>query len=175
MGATCSQDAEDLYPADDAGNYNSKLLSMGLLAWDFEDAVREGDGQRIVQHWKFLLLVFKQTGKTKYGVEAGQLLSGVHITLPEQQAYELVWNRTCSLHGGLDNNRSLDLALEHLYREIKENVNDFHSHLMEKSVHKTAHAAPLVTQFISRFDHHMHVHPDTVGIMLLLRTTRTGK
>ena len=92
-----------------------------------------GTGQRIVRLWKFLLLFFKQAGKTKYGVEAARLLSGVHITLPERQAYELVWNRTCSIHGGLGNNKSVDLALEHLNREFKENVNDFHSHLTETS------------------------------------------
>ena len=101
-----------------------------------------GTGQRIVRLWKFLLLFFKQAGKTKYGVEAARLISGVHITLPERQAYELVWNRTCSIHGGLGNNKSVDLALEHLNREFKENVNDFHSHLTETSnLSKKTHGA----------------------------------
>lgn len=40
---------EPLYLSDDDSNYSSKLLSMGLLAWNFEDAVREGDGERIVR------------------------------------------------------------------------------------------------------------------------------
>ena len=152
---------EALYPSDDASNYSSKLLGMGLLAWNFEDAVREGDGERIVRLWKFLLLLFKQAGKTKYAIEAARLLSCVHITLPEHQAYELMWNRTCSIHRGFGNNKSLDLALEHLNRDFKENVRGFHSHLTEKSVSKTAHAVPLVAQFIDHFDRHIQVRSDS--------------
>lgn len=156
-----SGDLEPLYPSDDTSNYSSKLLGMGLLAWDFEDAVREGDGERILRLWKFLLLLFKQAGKTKYSIEAARLLCCVHVTLSEQKAYELMWNRTCSTHGGLGSTKSLDLALEHLNRDFKENVRGFHSHLTEKSVSKTAHAAPLVSQLISQFDRHLQVRSDS--------------
>lgn len=107
------------------------------------------------------MLFFKQAGKTKYSIEAARLPSCVHIILPERQAYELMWNRTCSIHGGLGNNKSLDLALEHLNRDFKENVRGFHSHLTEKSVHKTAHAAPLVTQFITHFDRDVQVRSNS--------------
>ena len=105
---------DPLYPSDDTSNYSSKLLGMGLLAWNFEDAVKEGDGERILRMWKFLLLLFKQAGKTKYSIEAARLLGCVHVKLSERKAYELMWNRTCSTHGGFGSNKSLDLALEHL-------------------------------------------------------------
>ena len=152
---------DPLYPSDDTSNYSSKFLGMGLLAWNFEDAVKEGDGERILRMWKFLLLLFKQTGKTKYSIEAEHLLGCVHVTLSERKAYELMWNRTCSTHGGFGSNKSLDLALEHLNRDFQDNVGGYHSHLTEKSVAKTAHAAPLVAHLISQFDRNMQVHADS--------------
>ena len=70
-----SGNLKPLYPLDDTSNYSSKLLGMGLLAWDFEDAVKEVDGERILQLWKFLFLLFNQARKTKYSIEARLLCS----------------------------------------------------------------------------------------------------
>jgi len=41
--------------------YAAELLSLGLLWHAFHDAVREGDGERILRHWKFMLVIFKST------------------------------------------------------------------------------------------------------------------
>ena len=38
-----------LFVEDDTSNYSSNLLSMELLAWNFEDAIKEGDGDRIIR------------------------------------------------------------------------------------------------------------------------------
>ena len=46
----------------------SNVLGIELFAWDMEDAIREGDGERMIRLWKFLLLLFKQAGKTKYRI-----------------------------------------------------------------------------------------------------------
>ena len=72
-----------------------------------------------------------------------------------------MWNRTCSTHGGLGSNKSFVLALEHLNRDFKGNVQGFHLHLTDKSVNKAAHAAPLVSQLISQFERHMQVRSDS--------------
>ena len=42
------------HDTDDVSSYLSKCLGVGLLAWDLEDAIREGDGERIVRLWKFV-------------------------------------------------------------------------------------------------------------------------
>ena len=62
---------------DDVSSYMSNVLGMGLFAWDMEDAIREGDGERMIRLWMFLLLLFKQAGKTKYSLEAMHLLFDV--------------------------------------------------------------------------------------------------
>ena len=37
--------------------YAEELLSLGLLWHGFHNATREGDGERLLRYWKFLLLV----------------------------------------------------------------------------------------------------------------------
>ena len=50
MPATC-EDGLHLYAVE--------LLTLSLLWYGFHDAVKEGDGERIVRYWKFLLVIFK--------------------------------------------------------------------------------------------------------------------
>ena len=111
---------------------------MGLLAWDLEDAIREGDGERIVRLWKFLLLQFKQAGRTKYALEALSLLCNISIALSEKQAHDWKWNRTCNPHGRLGRNKPLDLHMEHMNRSFKD-ISTFAPHISPTSVQKTAH------------------------------------
>ena len=43
---------------NDVHSYAVDFLTMGLLSYGFRDAVREGDADRIVRYWKFLMVVF---------------------------------------------------------------------------------------------------------------------
>ena len=43
--------------------YASELLSLGLLYFEFKDAVKERDGDRLFRVWKYLLLLFKESNK----------------------------------------------------------------------------------------------------------------
>ena len=60
-------------------DYSCEVLSLGLLYLDFKDAVREGDGDRIIMIWKYFLLIFKATGHTNYALEALTLLTQYFI------------------------------------------------------------------------------------------------
>ncbi len=42
---------------DDVFNYNAALLSEGLLFLNFLDSVAEGDGERIMKHYKYLMWI----------------------------------------------------------------------------------------------------------------------
>ena len=55
------------------------ILSSGLLLMEFIDAIREGDGTRIMRVWKYLLLQFKVERRTNYSVEAFIILAQYHF------------------------------------------------------------------------------------------------
>ena len=46
--------------------YAVDVLATGLLWYGFRDAVREGDGDRIILYWKFLLPIFRQEKHYNY-------------------------------------------------------------------------------------------------------------
>jgi len=54
--------------------YALDFLSLGLLWVAFRDAIKEGDGDRLVLHWKLLLVVFKSANRPNYGREAVKFL-----------------------------------------------------------------------------------------------------
>ena len=55
--------------------YAREVLTLELLYMEFVDAVREGDGERILQYWRYFLLLFKATGQKNYSIEAFTLLT----------------------------------------------------------------------------------------------------
>lgn len=51
--------------------YGIEFLSLSLIWHGFHDSIREGDGDRILRYWKFLLVIFKSSNKQNYAKEAG--------------------------------------------------------------------------------------------------------
>ena len=58
---------------DSVFNYACEVMTLGLLWNCYHDAIQEGDGDRVMLIWKFLLLVFKASHQKKYSVEAAVL------------------------------------------------------------------------------------------------------
>ena len=50
--------------------YACEVLTLGLMWLGFYDAIREGDGNRILRYWRFFLIVFKSTNHPNYAKEA---------------------------------------------------------------------------------------------------------
>ena len=86
----CDLEADDDDPQldedDGVSNYALAIIGYGLLASDFEDAYKEGDGERQIRLWKFFLLHFKANGRTKYSIEAFQLLAQVNALLTARKS-----------------------------------------------------------------------------------------
>ena len=55
---------------------------------EFVDGVREGDGALIIDCWRFLLLQFKASERTKYSIEASTLLAQHDVATHVEQTYK---------------------------------------------------------------------------------------
>ena len=55
-------------------NYTCEVISPGLLYLDYKDAMREGDGERVLCLYKYLMLIWKATGHKNYAIEPFTLL-----------------------------------------------------------------------------------------------------
>ena len=79
---------------DDMFNYQTSFLEALLLS-NFYDAISEGDGQRLLRCWKFILayLIKDGAGSRKYALEAFYLLCQANSLLSLQASHRLIWNR----------------------------------------------------------------------------------
>ena len=117
----CSQ--EQQYNDDHVFNYSCNFMEMSLLERDFQDAVHEMDGPRLLRIWKFKMLHFKDAGRTKYALEA-------FLFQADQLALLSPWDATAScgierstcMHGDFGRNIPLDLMVEHNNNFIKEMI-----------------------------------------------------
>ena len=78
--------------------YACKVLTLGLLIFDFKDAIREGGEGRVLSVWKYLFVLFKATDKRKYAIEAFTLLTQYYFLLPSNVAEQLKRSRFVNIY-----------------------------------------------------------------------------
>ena len=113
--SACNEDEEQHAPCNKTSNdsvfaYANEVFSLGLLLMEFIDAVKEGDGQRILTCWKYMLLYFKVSHKTKYSIEAFHILAHYNYICSERLCRQLLWSRTINVHGKPGKNISMDFT-----------------------------------------------------------------
>ena len=74
-------------------------------------------------------MLFKETGRINYSVEAFNLLAQHHFLLSTRVAMQLLWNRNVNAHGHAGRNVPCDLFMEHLNREAKNGITSIGSSL----------------------------------------------
>ena len=142
--------------------FASELLSLGLLYFEFKDAVKEGDGDRLFRVWKYLLLLFKASNKKNYAVEAFTLLAQYHMLLPPRLAEQLKWSRFVNVHGLPGHNISCDLHMEHLNRLTKTAIVTLGVNKSEKAIIRVGKSIGTLEGTLKTFDKE-HVVPAQSG------------
>lgn len=150
-------------PKDGDGvfNYSHNILKTGLLLRDFQDAVKEGDGSRLERLWKFMMLLFKVTGKTKYALAAIRLHAQLNSLLSPREAHSLRWNRTINLKGGIGRNIAIDQVQEHRIKETKELMAGHGPNLTFSSAQIYSRASDGVDEVMKNFDKENKVHKES--------------
>ena len=126
-------------------------MSLGLLWHGFHDAVREGDGDRIIRYWRFLMPIFKHTGRRNYALEAFKLLTQTILMSPRQVA-ELKWARTVNTVGRIGHNIPCDLHMEHLNRRLKFMMENLGSNIKPQCVQSVGRTLGVINKLCSRFE-----------------------
>ena len=116
--------------------YACEVLTLGLILMEFNDAIREGDGERIIRCWRYFLLLYKANGRTNYSVEAFILLAQHDFLLSPRMAMQLSWNRTINTHGCNGKNIAADLHMEHLNRKAKDFLSGLGLNITDEAVQR---------------------------------------
>jgi L1 cell adhesion molecule like protein len=138
--------------ADGVYGYACKLLSLGLFYREFTDSIREGEGTRCLRCWRYLLLVFKATGRKNYSIEAFNMLAQYHFIFSPRQSHQLLWSRFVNVHGLPGRNIPCDLYMEHLNRLCKMALNHLGANKSDKAIKRTGLIIGVLETVLSNYD-----------------------
>ena len=141
--------------------YASELLSLGLLFLEQKDAIREGDGDRDTNVWKFFLPLFSATGHKNYANEAFTYLKQCFLTLPPHLANQVKWSRFVNTSGLPGRNISCDLFMEHLNRQVKQSIMGLGANKSEEAIITVGKAIGTISDTLHTFDSELEVSKDS--------------
>ena len=127
-------------------------LSFGFFLLNIRDAVREGDGERVLRLYKVALMFYKAYGHTNYAYSSFLLSVQVNFTLPPNLAHSVVFNRFWNTRGGRGNNIGLDLHLEHLNNFLKSFLKGLGTNLTERSADRISRSVSVLKQLLDATD-----------------------
>ena len=123
---------------DGVYHYHSVGLQCGLMVWNMMDAVKEGDGDRVVRCYKLMLLFNYKFGHTKYAFALLLFFANIYALLPEKEAYLLIHNRFVNKKGTKGGNIALDLHMEHLNLDVKKLLSAMGGKITEAAAQRCA-------------------------------------
>jgi L1 cell adhesion molecule like protein len=132
--------------------YSCEVLTLGLLWRCYYDAIKEGDGRRIMMLWKYLMLVFKQSGRRNYAKEAAIMLINFNFIFSERKAAQVMTSRFVNTAGRTGHNLPCDLHLEHLNRRLKGVMNHLQSNVQPSAINRAAKSIGVVHNVCSKFE-----------------------
>ena len=106
--------------------------------FEFGDAIKEGDGERLHDFYKVALLMYKAHGKMKCAYVIVLYLAKIEAILSESDAHDLKWNRTFSKHSLPEINTLLDLQTEQFNHDVKSMWKSLAANINEDSAARIA-------------------------------------
>ena len=131
--------------------YAKEVLSLGLMYMEFQDAIREGDGQRVLRCWKYMLLLCKASNRRNYALEGLNLLFQYYNYL-SPRAEQLLYSRFINVHGLPGRNISCDLHMEHLNRVVKTCIQHLGPNKLESAIVRSSRCSHALLLIGDNFD-----------------------
>lgn len=119
-------------------NYHDARLQLGLLFMDIADAIREGDGYRLINCYKFVLLFAYKYRHTKYAYVLLLFFAQNCALFSEEESFHLIANRFVNAKGKLGGNIPLDLHMEHLNLLLKRLAKGMGGNITTASLQRAA-------------------------------------
>lgn len=147
-----TQQYSDELDADEGQLYASDVLTLGLLYMNFVDAIREGDGLRIIRCYRYFLPLVRMSARTNYAKDILLLLYNIESNYSPREVQQLVWCRTVNTTGRAGHNIPCDLFVEHLNRLCKDMINGMGSNKTEKSITRIGKCVGPIKRVLDHYD-----------------------
>lgn len=137
--------------SDGVHDYSRHLFSVGCLYSELRDAIKEGDGTRVLQCWQYMPL-FQNSGRKNYAIEAFRLIYQYKYGLPPKLAEQLIWSRFVNTQGVQGKNIPLDLHQEHLNKLCKTCIVGPGANKGEEAIVRCSKALGTLQNVLTAFD-----------------------
>ena len=124
---------------------------------ELQDNIREGDGVRVLNCWRYLMILFKATGHRNYAIETFTALAQHKWLLPQRQAMQLQYSRFINTHGYIGCNIPSDLYMEHLNRFIKCSIKHLGPNKTKQCIQRIGRCIGIVDEIMTSFDNENNV------------------
>ena len=146
---------------DSVFNYASAVLNDGLLLLEFSDAIREGDGLRILRCWRAMLIYFHYGRHSNYAKEAILLQAQVSAIASPRVAQQITWSRVVSSTGGRGCNIPVDLYNEYLNRALKTAVAGMGANVAPSTILQCGKSLKGLMGVVDNYDDQHDIHPQS--------------
>lgn len=152
--------SEESKEPDDAYNYNCALLAESYLFFNFLDAIKEGDGVRIMRQYKYFMLFCKADGchSAKYALECLYQFFLIHGELSQRDSERFIWNRSVNNHGKKGYNIPLDEATEHSNNFVKQGIKNLGPNITEAAVARICKCENATRSILDNLDESISRH-----------------
>lgn len=155
---SASKDCETSNNNDGVYSYAKNLLTLGCIYLEFRDAIKEGDGLRVLRCYRYMLPMFVSSGKKNYAIESLNMLIQHDFLLSPRLSEELIWGRFINTHGQTGKNIPNDLHCEHLNRLCKGCITQLGANKTESAISRIAQALGTIQPVLDMFDNCNNVH-----------------
>jgi hypothetical protein len=116
------------------------------------DAIKLGDGERVMRLNTYFCLYYKVSGCPKYAFATLHLQAQVNCLLIPRLAHSLTWNRFVNLQGKVHTNFPMDLDVEHDNGAFKMDIHSFKGEITDKSISRVSHSTKPTDDILEAFD-----------------------
>ena len=110
------------------------IIEFAVLVMQMIDTVHEGDGDRLIAIFKYLLLMFKaKSNYSKYAIVTMRFITQVKCKLTEQMAARVIYGRFSNQNGKPSHNMETDIATEHTMKGTKVLINGMGANKTQKA------------------------------------------
>lgn len=152
-------DGTQLEGTDKVLSYAQQVFTLGLLHAEYQDAIREGDGLRVIRCWRLMLPLFKSANRKNYALEALNLLWQYNVVLSPRQKMQLVWSRFVNTKGKPGCNVACDMHMEHMNRACKDVLAHLGANISNTSIVRVGRCIGPITKVTERFDSETNITP----------------
>ncbi|CAL9685008.1 unnamed protein product [Knipowitschia caucasica] len=142
---------------DSIKEHSEARLGFSFVLLNMMDAVKEGDGERLMRLYQVALLFYKAYGHTQYAYSTLLLTLQLNVTLSPRMAHSLKWNRFWNGRGGQGKNIPLDLHLEHMNNYLKSFLKGLGPNLTENSANRISKSIGILKEMMDNTDRELEV------------------